>query len=155
MVYRSGAPEDISQLINLRLAYLTEDMGPIEAASAALISQRLPSYFSAHMGKDLLVYVADQGGRLVSTALVILVDKPASPSFPTGRTAILLNVYTLPDFRRQGHAQKLVRMALNGAREGGASYMELKATEAGLNLYRKVGFQPEQSHYTNMKYSFL
>lgn len=155
MIYRSAAIRDIPQLVSLRLSYLAEDLGPLEPAAAASISERLFPYFDEHMGKGLLAYVAEQDGRLASTALVILVDKPASPSFPTGRTAILLNVYTLPEFRRQGHAQALVCMALDGARQNGASYIELKATEAGLDLYRKVGFTPEQSHYTNMKYSLL
>ena len=78
-------------------------------------------------------------------------EKPMSPSFITGKTGTVLNVYTKPDYRKKGYAKKLMTMMLEDTKAEGVSIVELKATEDGYSLYKSVGFEDVVAKYHNMK----
>lgn len=147
--------DDIPELVELRLAYLTEDSGPLDRDMADSIARDLPGYYRERLGRDLLVYVVREGGTIASCAFLLVVRKPMSPAFPTGRTGTVLNVYTRPAWRRRGMARALMEAMLGDAREMGLSVVELKATDDGHPLYLKVGFVDDASKYHNMKWTNL
>ena len=147
--------DDIPELVDLRLAYLTEDSGPLDRDMADSIARDLPGYYLERLGRDLLVYVVREGGAIASCAFLLVVRKPMSPAFPTGRTGTVLNVYTRPASRRRGMARALMEAMLGDAREMGLSVVELKATDDGHPLYLKVGFVDDASKYHNMKWTNL
>lgn len=74
-----------------------------------------------------------------------------SPSFITGKTGTVLNVYTKPEYRKKGYAKKLITVMLEGAKTEGVSIIEFKATEDGYSLYKSVGFEDVVVKYHNMK----
>lgn len=76
-----------------------------------------------------------------------------SPSFITGKTGIVLNVYTKPEYRKKGYAKKIMNMMLEDAKAENVSIIELKATEDGYSLYRSVGFEDVVAKYHNMRIS--
>ena len=75
------------------------------------------------------------------------------PSFITGKTGTVLNVYTKPEYRKKGYAKKLMNMMLEDAKAENVSIIELKATEDGYSLYRSVGFEDVVAKYHNMRIS--
>ena len=145
--------EDIDELVELRLAYLTEDSGPLGRGVTETITRDLPSYYQRHLGRDLFVYVAKDEGSIVSCAFLLVIEKPMSPAFLTGKTGIVLNVYTRPAFRRQDHAKRLMERLLDDARKMELSVVELKATDDGYPLYLSVGFADDASKYHNMRWN--
>ena len=88
----------------------------------------------------------------MSTVFLLIQERPANPSFLTGLTGTILNVYTIPVYRRRGIAERLLKMAIREAERKNLSYIELKATRSGEPLYRRLGFVPDKSQYTPMKY---
>jgi len=54
----------------------------------------------------------------------------------------IVNVYTRPDRRRQGLALQLMETILAWCRENGISVVILHASDEGVFLYKKMGFQP-------------
>ena len=52
-----------------------------------------------------------------------------------------MNVYTHPDFRRQGIGRTMVSMLIDESRDRGITEISLDATEAGRPLYRALGFR--------------
>ena len=143
---------DISQFVDLRIAYLTEDNGTLDEAVEDAIRADLPGYYAAHLGKDLHAFVIREGGLIASCAFLIVVEKPMSPSFMSGKTGIVLNVYTRPEHRRKGHARKLMEALLADAKRLDLAVVELKATEDGYPLYQAVGFAADNSKYHQMKW---
>ena len=91
MVVEKADKGDIDELVELRIAYLTEDDGPLEAGVAESIKMGLPDYYLRHLGKDILAYVVRENGRIASCALLLVVEKPMSPAFVTGKTGTVLN----------------------------------------------------------------
>lgn len=130
---------DVDELVELRVAYLTADNGSLDEGDEAAIRSGLPGYFEAHLGRGLHAHVAREGGRIASCALLIVVEKPMSPAFLSGRTGIVLNVYARPDRRRRGYARQVMEALLADARNSGLSVVELKATDDGHPLYLSVG----------------
>lgn len=151
MTFEKADIQDISALTNLRIAYLQEDLGTIIDNDLYLIKASLPVYYEKHINKDLLVYVARDEDDIVSCAFLLIVEKPMSPSFITGKTGTVLNVYTKPECRGQGYAKKLMTMMLEDAAAQDVSVIELKSTEDGYPLYKSVGFEDVKAKYHNMK----
>ncbi len=152
MRVETAAAEDIRELTDLRLEYLREDFGALDAGTAAAIRERLPDYFRAHLGRDLFACVIRADDAIASCAFLLVVEKPMSPAFPNGRTGTVLNVYTRPPFRRRGYARDVVRALLAVAEEQALSTVELKATDDGYPLYRSVGFADNPSKHRPMKW---
>lgn len=141
MIFDKATIEDIGVLTDLRIAYLNEDLGVISNENLKLMQVSLPSYYEKHLNKDLMAYVARDEMDIVSCAFLLIVEKPMSPSFITGKTGTVLNVYTKPDYRKKGYAKKLITTMLEDAKAEGLSIIELKATEDGYSLYKSVGFE--------------
>lgn len=143
---------DTDELVELRVAYLTEDNGVLDEGDEVAIRDGLPGYFGAHLGHDLHAYVVREGGRIASCAFLIVVEKPMSRAFINGRTGIVLNVYTRPDCRRRGYANRVMEALLAGAEALDLSVVELQATDDGYPLYLSVGFLDDESKYHRMKW---
>ena len=144
--------EDLEQLVELRLAYLTEDFGMLTPDQAVQIREELPGYLQRHLGWDLHAYVARlEDGVIVSCAWLLQVEKPPSPRFPNGRTGVLFNVYTDSSHRRKGLARRTMGMLIQGAYELKLDVLELHATEDGYPLYRSLGFSDDSSTHVAMR----
>lgn len=59
---------------------------------------------------------------------------------PTGKKAYIMNMYTRPDYRRNGIAFKTLDLLVMDARAKGISAISLEATEMGRPLYERYGF---------------
>jgi len=114
----------------------------------------LPQYFRNHLNRDLMIYVVREAEEIVTCAFLLIVEKPMSPMFITGKTGTVLNVYTKPEYRKKGYAKQLMNALLEDAKEKGLSVVELKATEDGYHLYKSVGFEDVVSGYRNMRFTF-
>ena len=151
MIIDKASEKEISGLVELRIAYLKEDLGTISEADLQRMKEVLPQYFRKHLNRDLFVYVAKEAEEILACAFLLVVEKPMSPAFMTGKTGTVLNVYTKPEYRKKGYAKKLMVMMLEDAKEEGVSIIELKATEDGYSLYKSVGFEDVVAKYHNMK----
>ena len=108
---------DIEALVKMRLCYLIEDNGSLDAQDLAAIKRDLPGYFQAHLDRDLFIYVIRDGQNIVSCAFLLIVEKPMSPAFINGRTGTVLNVYTCPSHRRKGCAKIIMEALISEAKK--------------------------------------
>ncbi|MDE6591490.1 MAG: GNAT family N-acetyltransferase [Oscillospiraceae bacterium] len=151
---RKANPADIPVIIEMRLGYMRETHEDITEDTLGFIASQSAGYFQEHLNRDCIVYLAEEDGRIAGCIFFLLINKPSSPLFITGKTGTLMNVYTLPEFRRRGIAEKLVSMAIEDGRAWDLSYIELRATECGYPLYKKLNFVEDKSIYMSMKLSF-
>lgn len=147
---RKANQNDIHTLVELRLTYLQSHFNELSENEKQHIVQQLPEYFSSHLDKDFIAYIAEDEGRAVSAAYLIINEKPANPNFITGKTGLLLNVYTDPNYRKQGIATGILKELIAVAKNKNLSYIELSATEAGFPLYKKLGFTEKISNNVEM-----
>ena len=144
---------DVSELVRLRIGYLTADFGALDPVQEEALWRELPAYFELHLDFDLLAFVArdDDSGQIVCCAWLLLVTKPPSPRFPRGQTGTLFNVYTVPEHRRRGLAREVMLRLIDAARDLDLDVLELHATEDGYPLYRGLGFEDDSSSHVAMR----
>lgn len=152
MIFEKANQNDINDLVKLRIAYLLEDYGEIASDKLSLISYNLPAYFHSHLNKDLFVFVCRDESILLGCCFLYISEKPSNPTFINGKTGTVMNVYTKPQYRKQGIAGKLIQLLLSQAEKLNLDFVELQATDAGYNLYKSIGFNDVISKYHNMKY---
>lgn len=143
MILRQAIFTDISQLINLRKKMLVEEGLYVETN----IDNELLRYFENGMEKqELLMWVAEEGNKIIATCGVCFYQLPPSFKNPTGRNAYIVNVYTEPQYRKQGIATKLLEMTLQGVRQRGFKIVRLHASEEGKSVYKKMGFTDSKGY---------
>ncbi len=59
---------------------------------------------------------------------------------PSGKKAYIMNMYTKPEYRRQGIAYKTLDLLVQDAKRRGITAISLEATDTGRPLYEKYGF---------------
>jgi ribosomal protein S18 acetylase RimI-like enzyme len=153
MKIRKATIEDIDILIKLRVDYLITDKGDLTLEEEAAVRLQLKGYFNKHINNGFIAILAEEDTKVVSTAFLAISEKPANPSFITGKTGTLLNVLTYPEYRRRGIATKVIEKILHEAKEIGVSSIDLSATQDGKPLYEKLGFT--ESKYTSMKLQLI
>ncbi|MGN0665157.1 MAG: GNAT family N-acetyltransferase [Huintestinicola sp.] len=154
LTYRKADPSDMDTLLMLRMGYLHETHPELDKETEDKIIKQIPGYFQEHLNRDMVVYLAECDGKPAGCVFFVLINKPASPLFVTGKTGTLMNVFTLPEYRRMGIGEHLVKMAVEDGAKWDLSYIELRATECGFPLYKKVGFTEDKSIYMSMKLFF-
>ncbi len=152
MNYTYGTLDDTEQLINLRLSYLYEHFKTISDIDADTIRKNLYTYFNKHLSTDLIAFIAKENNEIISTAFLVIIEKPANPNFINGRTGEILNVYTRKNYRKLGIATNLIKNIILYTKENNIDLLELKATNDGYNLYKKLGFNEEKSKCTRMTF---
>jgi GNAT superfamily N-acetyltransferase len=83
----------------------------------------------------------DGSGRVIGGGGILLCPWPASPKDPWLRRAIVLNVYTEPEFRQRGIARRVMLTILDWLKEQGFPSVSLHASVDGRPLYEELGFK--------------
>lgn len=86
-------------------------------------------------------------GVVVAGVGVLWLEWPPHPLDPEPVRGYLLNVYTAPEYRRQGLGRRLVQRVLDEAERRRVRVVALHATTAGRSLYEQLGFQVTNEMY--------
>ena len=154
MTFDRATKGDIPQLIRLRLAYMEDDFGSIPEKEKSCIEKQLPDYFERKLGKELFAFVARDGDKIVSVALLLTKTAAFIAAVNGGFCGELLNVFTQGEYRGKGLATALIKNLIAFAREKGLCRLDLSATDAGYGLYEKLGFKEKENRYRDMRLKF-
>lgn len=157
---RAATVDDIPDLVRLRRV-MFEAMGHSDvdaldrmcAASAAYFERDLPTdAFRAWVAVSSGLVVDEAGGGAgsgqggicggdaVASIGLVVHDVPPSPGRTAGREAYIMNLTTLPAYRRRGIAGALLQHVLDVVRAEGIPIASLHATGAGRGIYARAGF---------------
>jgi len=81
-------------------------------------------------------------GKVVAGGGILISSWPSRPEDANTRRALILNVYTEPEFRRQGLARHLMEQMIEWLKEAGFQSVALHASDEGRPLYESLGFEP-------------
>ena len=152
MIIRKATNIDLDELIKIRIAYLKEDYGNISSKQISDLKKQLSEYYINHIERDMIAYIAEEDNGIISSAFLVIIEKPSNPTFMFGKIGNILNVYTKPQYRKQGIAGQLLKLVINESKEMNLAYLELKSTKVGFDLYKELGFVEEHSSYIPMKF---
>lgn len=141
LVIRKIGQKDIAILVDYRLNYLAEMQGTeavkkVEETRAALLD-----FFSkAILQQRFFAFAAEFDGVAVSFGGMVVKEIPGDFSKPTYLEGDILNMYTVPEARRMGIAQLILKALLEEAVKLGISKVALHTSKDGEHLYRGNGF---------------
>ena len=154
MIIRKATRADIELLIKLRFDYLTADGMIPPSDTEQQTVELLRDYFSRHIDSDdFIAALAEVDGKIAAVAFLVIYERPINPiSMFSCKTAVIYNVLTYPEFRRQGISTKLLELLIDEAKKANASFIELSASAMGKPVYEKLGFKEKtQSRFTEMR----
>jgi ribosomal protein S18 acetylase RimI-like enzyme len=157
MNVRMATINDIDMLIKARFDYFAAEKWEITNDMRISIASQLQQYYPKHLNLDFFAAFVENDCRdIASIAFLVISEKPANLFFPTGKTGMILNVLTYPEYRRMGYATNAMNLLIEEAKRQNLSYIELSASDSGKPLYKKLGFQELKSnHFGEMKLSLL
>ena len=84
--------------------------------------------------------VAEDEGKVIADAVIYLFETMPDEVNVRGLTAMLYNVYTLPEYRGQGIMARMLPEVIRLAREAGAVELKMTAEKKAIPLYERMGF---------------
>ena len=146
IIYKKATLDDIDILVKTRIEVLKAANLLDYSADMSKVEQESYSYYKRALSDNthtaILVFDDEKfiGAGGVSYYRVM-------PTYhnPSGKKAYIMNMYTAPDYRRQGIAYKTLDMLVRVSKERGINQISLEATEMGRPLYEKYGFVKMES----------
>ena len=141
--YRKATLKDIDLLTKSRIEVLRAANGLSDDADMTEVKHQSYEYYRKALHDNThtayLVFNSDwfAGAGGISYYQVM-------PTFrnPSGNKAYIMNIYTRPEYRRQGIARRMLDILIKDAKARGISFITLEATPMGRPLYEKAGFVP-------------
>lgn len=140
---RRATAADVPDLVRLR-RIMFEAMGWSDetqldatgAASAAHFAESIPD------GEFHGWVAVTSAGEVVSSGGLIVDQHLPTPGNLSGQIGYVLNVVTIPSYRRQGIAGRIMQTMLTWLKEQGIQRVTLHASDDGQSLYESLGFEP-------------
>jgi GNAT superfamily N-acetyltransferase len=142
MEIRRAGVEDIETVVDLRVAFMREACPGAEVDEAEF-REITRSYVADKLPKgEFLVWFAEEAGQMVGMSGLIFYHRPPTINYPSEHQVYLLNMYTLPEWRRRGIATALIQHMIEYVKTTLVKRITLHATDTGRAVYERLGFVP-------------
>lgn len=145
MIFRKANLEDIDELVKLRMEFMKEVNGEQsldDEMKYELLTKANTDYFKENLKLNrFIAWLAIDEDKIIGTSGLIFYSRPPSFKNPDGKTAYIMNIYTLKSYRKQGIAALLLEKVIHEALSLGYHNIALNATDMGKPLYLKRGFK--------------
>ncbi len=152
LVYRKLCNNDTDLFIKLRLDFINEFHKDVDETEKDKLKNSLRNYFERHIkNNDFIGIICEYNKEVISAAYLIIGEWPANRNFINGKIATLLNVYTYPEYRKNGIGTNIIKKIIEAAKEQNVSIINLLATEDGESVYKKAGFTETEDKSMRLK----
>lgn len=119
------------------------DMGVAPSRSLDGHDRRFIPWARARLRRgELFGLIAEsRDGVPVASGCVWLREDQPRPWTERERSPYIMSIYTLPEWRRRGVANRIVRGLLRACRRQGYTMVRLNASRMGLSVYEGLGFE--------------
>lgn len=139
MEIRRAQVGDINKLVDNRMDFEDKIKADVDKDS---FREETRLFLKKHINDESVIsYIAVENDEIIASSILCIYKTIPLPSCINGKIGLLLNVYTLEAYRRQGIAYKLLVKLFEEAKKIGVSKIELDYTDEGYPLYKKLGFK--------------
>lgn len=139
--YKKATLEDLEVLTETRIEVLRAANRLSEDIDMSEVKKQSYEYYQVALQNDTHVaYLVFDGDGFVGAGGVSFFRVMPTYHNPTGEKAYIMNMYTRPQYRRQGIAYKILDLLIAEAKSRGVFAISLEATDMGKPLYAKYGF---------------
>ncbi len=141
ITYHRATQGDIHTLVNNRILFALELSGDQDKNMVQFLREQMTSYFSKATGDHSCIsFIARCDGIVAGIGSVHFRQMPGNFKNPSGKWGYIMNMYTIPEFRRKGICKHILNLLVEEGRKYGVTAFELHATEAGEKVYIQEGF---------------
>lgn len=141
IIYKKATLEDIDELTQTRIEVLRAANQLPDDTDMSEIKRQSFEYYQKALGDDShIAYLIYDGNRFVGAGGVSFFQVMPTYHNPSGNKAYIMNMYTVPEYRRKGIAYKTLDLLVNDVLNRGITSIALEATDMGRPLYEKYGF---------------
>jgi len=145
LLIRKVETADIEQMILHRVDYLTEMQGKHSEEEIEKLKSGYREYFVRNIGNgNFMALVAELDHVPVAYGAMVFRSVPGDFSQSVYTEADILNMYTVPNARKQGISRLILNELISIARSMGISKLALHTSKDGEHLYRSSGFHEPQ-----------
>ena len=139
--YKKATIVDIDELIRTRIIVLRAANNLSDDVDMSVVEKESYEYYKRALetGEHIVYLVYDKENFIGAGGVSFYQVMPTYHN-PTGRKAYIMNMYTAPEYRRQGIAINTLDLLVKDARKQGVTQIALEATDMGRPLYEKYGF---------------
>lgn len=143
--YRKATLADIEELVQTRIAVLRAANKLSDDVDMSEVEKQSREYYTHALASgDHAAYLVYDEEQFIGAGGVSFYQVMPTYHNPSGRKAYIMNMYTAPEYRRQGIALQTLDLLVKEAKARGIAQISLEATEAGRPLYEKYGFVARQ-----------
>ena len=139
--YKKATMKDVDELVRTRIIVLRAANKLSDDLDMSLVEKESYAYYRhALKTGEHVAYLVYDNGKFIGAGGVSFYQVMPIYHNPTGKKAYIMNMYTNPEYRRQGIAYHTLDLLIKDAREQGISHIALEATDMGRPLYERYGF---------------
>lgn len=140
MRINKGTIENKEEFVKLRIKLFEELGEKDENTTVEELMHETGNYYISHINKDFFCWFVEMDGKTIGVASMCVFCRIPYFQNPVGLEGYILNVYTLPEYRKCGIATKLVKEIIDFSRKGSIKRLWLNSSDAGRNIYKSLGF---------------
>ncbi len=141
LTYKRATLDDLEILTETRITVLRAANNLSDEVDMTEVKKQSYAYYKEALQNDThIAYLVFDGDEFVGAGGVSFFRVMPTFHNPSGEKAYIMNMYTKPEYRRQGIAMKTLDLLVTEAKRKGVHAISLEATEAGRPLYEKYGF---------------
>ncbi len=139
--YSRATIDDIEILIEYRVRFLNEFFNHSDDEETEILKMELQQYFSKEIPLNSFIsWLAEYNGKILGISGMVVWQIPANYNIKSGKRGYILNMYTIPEARRNGISTQLLKKLIKEAKLLGINLLNLHPSEDGMNIYKKAGF---------------
>ena len=139
--YKRVTVANIDELVRTRIIVLRAANKLSDNVDMSVVEQESFAYYKRALETgEHIAYLVYDNGTFVGAGGVSFYQVMPTYHNSTGKKAYIMNMYTVPEYRRQGIASYTLDLLVRDAREQGVSQIALEATDMGRPLYERYGF---------------
>lgn len=139
--YKKATLEDIDELVTIRITVLRAANKLPDDVDMSVVEQESYAYYKRALNTgEHIAYLVYDNGMFIGAGGVSFYQVMPTYHNPTGKKAYIMNMYTAPEYRRQGIAFHTLDLLVQDAKKQGVFQIALEATDMGRPLYERYGF---------------
>lgn len=139
--YKRATIEDLEILTETRIEVLRAANQLSNDVDMSEVKKQSYAYYKKSLENDThLAFLIFNDEKFVGAGGISYFQVMPTYHNPTGKKAYIMNMYTTPNYRRQGIAFKTLDLLVADAKAKGVTAISLEATDMGRPLYEKYGF---------------
>lgn len=139
--YKKATIEDTDELVRTRITVLRAANKLSDDVDMSLVEKESYEYYKRALETgEHIGYLVYDNGTFIGAGGVSFYQVMPTYHNSTGKKAYIMNMYTAPEYRRQGIAFHTLDLLMNDAKKQGVLQIALEATDMGRPLYERYGF---------------